>query len=356
MKRFLRNTSIIFLCLFAINIQLYSQIDDYFTLYAEGFVNMLIVDGNGRRLGFDPITETYFNQIPSSSIGSADIGNIDDYGDPIENILRSPIDGIIGDVVEGTYQIILTGEKFSTYSLNFRYDTLDLMVVDGGILGLSQINTFYLTLHRSPNLVFKLEKIITPSILRQDLNNCYALNLLGTSTYYTQLSNILTNFEQRLAAQDSVTARQYLLQFRQKIEAEINDTTNMTSEFIDGEAWGILDYDAQYLLDRLPIWKPKNLQSSFTTLQTVAVTWTADNSPTMLPNGGGYDLYRALCYDDSAALPFTKLNSSLLTVLSFTDSITLPTGIPANKNVTLRYYAVAKNVVFERIRNNFSAT
>lgn len=228
--------------------------------------------------------------------------------------------------------------------MNFRtkYNNQDSILIDGGVINSSQTNIFYLTLRKTPSFVFQIEKIVTPAILRQDLNNYYNLNYLGTNTFYTHLSNLLTGFEQRLAAQDSVTARQYLIAFRQKIEAEINDTTNITPEFIDGEAWAILDYDAQYLLTRLPIWKPKNLQASFITSQTVSASWTGEYSTTMLPNGGGYDLYRAIYYD-GGALSFTNVNTSLLTTASFSDNPVIPATIPVNKNVYLRYYVVAKN-------------
>ncbi|MEW5798457.1 MAG: hypothetical protein AB1728_05580 [Bacteroidota bacterium] len=126
------------------------------------------------------------------------------------------------------------------------------------------------------------------------------------------------------------------------LQQVLTDVNVDSSSTLTSEAYALLRFNTEYLIAHLPPNKPENIQGVFPTPQSVTVTWTAEYSPTMLPNGGGYDLYRAIYYNGSV-LSFTKLNSTLIAAATYTDNPVISPSIPADKNVYLKYYLIAKN-------------
>jgi len=205
MKKFRIITICLTIGILTFGSSLFAQSDDYISIYAEGGVALLVIDGNNRRLGYDPITDTYYNQIPFSSIGSSDLDYFDDNGASLE-VQNSPVDGIIGDLIEGEYQLIITGTKPSHYSINLKYDSFSSFLIKGGFIDSLETNNFTITFSRSPNLIFSVEKNINSSTIVQDLEVGYKLGLLGNSTFYDKLSNALSYYSQSISNSDSITA------------------------------------------------------------------------------------------------------------------------------------------------------
>jgi M6 family metalloprotease-like protein len=87
--------------------------------------------------------------------------------------------------------------------------------------------------------------------------------------------------------------------------------------------------------------KPQDLSASYSSANYVSLSWTA-NQEGDVTSGGGYDLYRSIYYDGCTP-SYTKINSALLSSPSFTDNPSIPSGIPAGKNVYWRYNVKAKD-------------
>lgn len=158
MRHLLQIAMTICVIILAISVGAQSQIqtENYFTISINGYVKMSILDSNGRSVEYMSETKTNFVTVPDRFI-------------------------------EGRYRIIVTGRVPSIYWINCilgipetqEYNYGDTTIADGGVLDSLQTDTYYLIFKRSPSLVFELEKVITPSVLRQDIINIFKLNLLN---------------------------------------------------------------------------------------------------------------------------------------------------------------------------------
>ncbi len=248
------------IALFVVCIEIFSQAE-YFVIYADGNVRMLIIDGAGRKLGYDPNTKTYFEQIPRSSIGAAGIDIVTDEGGESDESQSNPVEAMIFDVVEGRYQIIVSGKSLSFFSLQFRteYNNKGKTFETGGIIDSAQTVSFNFTFTTTSGLVFEVERVISSSTLRQDLAASFKLNLLGDKEFYKDLSKRLEKFERELADKDSSKARHELEKFGKKLE-EVRKETIKNEEkkekeekkFITADAYQILQEDVNTLLKQLP--------------------------------------------------------------------------------------------------------
>jgi hypothetical protein len=86
--------------------------------------------------------------------------------------------------------------------------------------------------------------------------------------------------------------------------------------------------------------KPQDLQAAFNPSNQAVASWTANQEPDVT-TGGGYDLYRAVYW--GSASTYTKLNGTLLTTPTFTDSPPSPAGAPSGVDVWYRYQVKAKD-------------
>lgn len=115
-----------------------------------------------------------------------------------------------------------------------------------------------------------------------------------------------------------------------------------TAQTITDEAFALLKYNLEYLISVI-IWKPLNVTTLFApTPNIVTISWTPEYSSTLLPNGGGYDVYRALVYEGYTGA-FAKVNTTLIQTNKYLDNYAIPQTIPQDKNVFLKYYVIAKS-------------
>lgn len=114
---------------------------------------------------------------------------------------------------------------------------------------------------------------------------------------------------------------------------------------LTSEAYALLRYNTEYLLSQLPPIRPENLTGALGPgSNRVSLQWTPEYGGTMLPNGGGYDVYRSVYYN-GAAVSYAKANGALVQSGSFAETPPIPANIPAGKQVYLRYYVVSKNTL-----------
>jgi tetratricopeptide (TPR) repeat protein len=204
----------------------------------------------------------------------------------------------------------------------------------------------------------ELDKFPTNYVMRQTVVPV----AIPTPFYNTNFTDTLTSYTSRSRSYGWITTQPiadkyagYFTTAKTQLNSGNNSGAWQTLKFVlrdadidsasalSSEAYALIRYNTEYLLSKIPVWKPENIQGSFApTPQSVTITWTPEYSPTMLLNGGGYDIYRAIYYD-GIALSFTKLNTSLITTGTYTDNPGIPGSIPVNKDVYLRYYLKAKN-------------
>ncbi|HAP34717.1 MAG TPA: hypothetical protein DCQ28_01795, partial [Bacteroidetes bacterium] len=161
------------------------------------------------------------------------------------------------------------------------------------------------------------------------------LGWITTQTIANKYLNYFSTAKTQLQSNNFSGAKTTLLQV-------LTDVNVDSSSTLTSEAYALLRFNVEYLIGHIPPNKPEGVQGLFKNSQATTVTWNGEYSPTMLPNGGGYNLYRAVYYDGSS-LSYTKLNASLLTTTSYTDNPVIATTIPAGKNVYLKYYLIAQN-------------
>lgn len=233
--------------------EIFSQVK-YFDIYADGNIKLLLVDPSGRKLGYDPHTKTHFEDIPNSSIGAAGIDIISDDGEPESNESQSnPVEANVDDIIEGQYQIIVSGNSLSFFSLQFRtrYNNKGKTYETGGIIDSLQTIVFKFTFKTTPELIFEVERIVTSTALRQDFDNSYKLSLIGKTGFYKELANYLDNYEKHLAKKDTLKALQEVEQFQSKLKKEYLEANINDKRFITEDAWNILNADVQYIVGHL---------------------------------------------------------------------------------------------------------
>jgi predicted transcriptional regulator len=133
----------------------------------------------------------------------------------------------------------------------FQFKTVNVIDKDSVI-------TYRLKYHGQPGTPIKFEKIVNTQTIRQDLDNCFKLKLLGHDEFYISLVQQLDSFNSDLAHKDSVKARQALVQFEDALQEVQNQTVKSGNEkgneaFTTQDVYQILSGDVTSLLEQLPL-------------------------------------------------------------------------------------------------------
>ncbi|MBI3580253.1 MAG: hypothetical protein HY089_12690, partial [Ignavibacteriales bacterium] len=251
-KIFHRNCLFAMLLFFLCHVEGYAQIRG-FTVYANGYLRMLIVDPQGRKVGYEPSSGNYFTEIPDVGIGAAGIGIIDSAGDAQEDSYeKNPIDAMINDAQDGRYQIIIFGQKPVFFDLNIISDhsgsTRANNIGDGGVIDSGMVFTFEFTYNFNNRGASVILKKVESRELRQDIVASYKLKELGGEKFFKELSKDLDKVEKELSKKDSAKAREKLQEWWKEIE-EVRkemikegekDKDKEKEKFITEEAYNIL--------------------------------------------------------------------------------------------------------------------
>ncbi len=90
------------------------------------------------------------------------------------------------------------------------------------------------------------------------INVLYNYSWLGDITFSNELKNILTTAKTNLQNKDSLACRVQLKSFQDLVDNVYKDSLNTDARFITIEGWKFLYWNAQYILDRLPVSVPDN--------------------------------------------------------------------------------------------------
>jgi len=229
-------------------------------------VQFIVTDPHGRRTGEDPrgvsnpMQGTELREIPGARYSLSSVGDSPsaDYQPSPQDLqfefeyrFRSPDD-------DGIYTVETIGTTLGPYTLFVdvsprRGSTLQRYRKEiKGVTNINQVTKYQLTYSGIAGAPVALEKIVTANTLRQDLENCYKLKLLGDKGFHEELSNILDSYEKHLSRKDALKAVKELEKFHDRITKEYKEgTKSRDKRFVTADALQILSYDVQYLTDRL---------------------------------------------------------------------------------------------------------
>ncbi|HXG37139.1 MAG TPA: hypothetical protein VNL36_00065 [Bacteroidota bacterium] len=218
----------------------------YLTIYANGDVRLLVIDPQGRRLGYDPSSNQYFEEIPRGNIGAAGIDIVTEEGGEADPSQVNPIEAMIGDATDGNYAITVFGQSLRFYYLSIRARHVSKPITNTGSWGIidsGQTATFVFTYDFNDRTKSSIRREVTPGILLQDLDNCFKLGLIKNQGLYTSLKQKADNAtSQHEKGQDRSAVN--------LLQAFLNEVKAQTGKGVDNDAAAILTEDAQALIQQ----------------------------------------------------------------------------------------------------------
>ena len=259
-------TALVLPIAFLANSYLYGQNEGVLQINSDMVVHFIVTDPQGRKTGVDPrgVKKPWIgkkiDEIPGANYSTSGVGdnptvNESEQSDNSHEFLfglRSPEN-------DGVYQIECIGWKLTRYSLYIDVTPDDtsamqpFRTVKRGVIDKGVIIKYRFEYHGEPGTLVRFEKLVLQTMIRQDLDNCYKLKLLGDKGFHKELSNILDNYRKHLLRRDTLKAVKELEKFQNRIAKEYKEgTKSHDKRFVTADALQILSYDVQYLIDRLP--------------------------------------------------------------------------------------------------------
>ncbi len=205
--------------------------------------DFLIADASGEKTGFDPITGSVLQQIPTSSYvkGSIDDDETGAAGPDFHSIQ-------IFRPGSGVYTVTVVGHKLGEYNLAitpFAQDgSAEPQLLIPGIAGLNSNSTF--TVQYSPTLG-SVSTVVTVASFQStiaDITNSLQLGLINNQGIANALSSKINAASSASASGNNATSRNILNAF-------INQVNAQTSKHVNGTAVQVLLNDANSLLNQL---------------------------------------------------------------------------------------------------------
>jgi len=216
----------------------------YLTLYANGDIRLLIVDPQGRRLGYDPKSNTYFEEIPRGNIGAAGIDIVTEEGGEADPSQVNPIEAMIPQPLDGNYVITVLGSSLQFYDINVRarhVNTPITNIATGGIIDSGLTRTFRFVYDFNGQTQSKIEPIIQGSNLIEDVETSYKMGLLKNHGVYSSFKHKAENAAHQHEQGQNKAGVNIL-------EALVNELKSLDEKNIDPEATALLLEDAQTLI------------------------------------------------------------------------------------------------------------
>ena len=236
--------TIIFAILIVIQPALLAQTSDStIVIHLKGQAEFIVSDSLGRKTGFDPIIGQDYEEIPFSSHGTGGVGSEDPNYPSIE------YSEFVVDRPDGKYTVEVTGVSSGKFELRGfflrgRGNGREFFLI--GAVAEGQKVFYGITYGVDSFGEMSILKLVTPSTFRQDLENCYKLDLLGKKPLYVDLSHRVEKYEEWIQKGDTVKSREELRKLEKKLD-EVYDKTKGPSKdpnhFITEDAYRILKED-----------------------------------------------------------------------------------------------------------------
>lgn len=199
-------------------------------------VELLVIDPQGNKTGFDPSVNTIVEQIPNSGWG------VDEFpGIPPTRFVG------IGEPKGGTYRLEVIGINPTTYTLGIRMaDSAgnSRQPVFNGITSLGIISTYTITYDPAPGVTPKVERVVTIEDIKNDVKIAFNLGLINNEGVQQSLLAKLENAKKEIG-QGNIQAAKNIL------KAFINEVNAQKEKHIKEYAVKILLEGANYLIEHL---------------------------------------------------------------------------------------------------------
>ncbi len=236
----------------------WSQRSGHVHIACNGVAHFIITDSLGRRAGFDPRIGVKYEEIPNSGYGLACCGSIDTseaVEEAWEFMFLESVDALFTEkyAIEfiGRGRGIYSGDVYAQQTLS-RWTTLRFR----GVIDSLESVFYKFTFTNDSSQLPTLRKVVDTTTFRQDLNNCYHLNLVR-SPLYQNLATEIRKVDSLLALGDTLATIRELLQFENLLEQASGDTTKIMHD-----GYKILKEDASILVTALNAWRGTITQSA----------------------------------------------------------------------------------------------
>ncbi len=224
-----------------------------------GPVQYVVTDSLGRITGMDPRTGQEYDEIPNTAYGLGCCGSVDP-GDTLDETSEFTfLDAVSSPTFREKYTVevigtglgmytgvvILSQTKFPGYGFEVK-----------GVINSLQTIFYKITYSTDSTQIPTLRKVVDTITFRQDLNNCYHLNLVR-SPVYENLATEIRKVDSLLALGDTLGTIRELLQFENLLDQAWGDTTKIMPD-----GYKILKEDASMLITALNAWRGTIRQST----------------------------------------------------------------------------------------------
>lgn len=214
-----------------------AQVDGYMEIkFTSWNQDLVLTDGQGRRCGVDPKTGANYDEIPNIGYGQEGITPIDDASETssIRSVGLNTIDYISDPLFHENYTVQVIGKRAELTKGTFRFQQTDnqqeIQITKTIVLDSLQSITykvFYTTDSTQPPTV---TKVVDAAIFRQDINNCYTLNLLPNSTLFQNLLQEVRKIDSCMKRSDTAASRIELHRLDILLDRLSGDTTEIKTD------------------------------------------------------------------------------------------------------------------------------
>lgn len=273
---------------------LYGQSRIRLNIQSNSMIHFVVKDEIGRQTGRDPRGHPRpwqgkpLREIPGAQYAINTVGDSPSEYEPSADDVQHEFEWSF-ELENSTKELSLEaiGVRAGLYWIHFSVDpvggkgkSLSLQ----GIIDTAQSCEFSVLLATTAGIGLTVTKSMYQGSLRQDVDNCYKLSLLGEKQLYKDLSHRLDKFEKYLEKEDSIKARHELEKFGEKLDEVYGKDRKKASRdeeskrreyqeeekgkdrgkkmdeskakrrkhFITADAYTILKEDVSLLLDQLP--------------------------------------------------------------------------------------------------------
>jgi hypothetical protein len=244
----------------------WSQINGYVHIAFNRKVHFVVTDSLGRRSGVDPRIGAKYNEIPNADYSLACCGSVDSTAlidEGWEFMFLRTIDSLFGEKYSvefiGRARGIYNGGVGMAQSMSGKGASFNIK----GVIDSAQSIFYKIVYMTDSTQTPTLTKVVDTSTFRQDLNNCYALNLVRTQSFYQSLNTQVRKIDSLLALGDTVKAIDELFRTDSLLDNASGDTT-----LIIPDGYQILKEDVSVLLTSLGLITVSGTLSQNTTWKT----------------------------------------------------------------------------------------
>jgi hypothetical protein len=243
------------ICLFLIiivNCKIFGQTYGIIQIDVFGPVQFIVTDSTGDKSGYDPRNLNEYNNIENMSYGVGGLSiqeasNIED-----TSAWEFGTNDVITDSsFQMKYTVEIIGENIGYYKIEGAL-IQDLLghrknINKNGVLDSLQSVFYRMSYSTNPNFTPVFTKIVSAPTIRQDLENCYKLNLIRNQSLFSNLLSSVNRVDATLLLNDTLSARYNLLQFDIQIDSISNDTLKLAPV-----GYQILKEDVSQMFTDLP--------------------------------------------------------------------------------------------------------